>query len=218
MSARLRTLVVFAAAAFTVGACADGATAPTAPDVVVDGPSLDQAATQPSIARLEIDYMKETIDHHLAGIVMAELCVERVPEPLLHDDAELVELCEESIASQQRQISLYREWLRQWYGIEYDGEIQQSAAQDIRRLSELYGEPFENEFLTEFSKHHLQIIKQSERIVRRAYHEQLRREALTTIVSQSRGVIQMQTWDCEWFDDCRQGLKKQAHRFLAEYQ
>lgn len=213
MSHRLRSLVALAATAFTVGACADAATAPAA----IDGPSLSQAAPQPSVAKLEIDYMMETIDHHLAGIEMAELCLERVPEPMLHEDAALLELCRRSIASQQHQIELYRTWLREWYGIEYEGEIPQSAEQDIERLSELYGEEFENEFLTEFSKHHLRIIKASEQVVRRAFHEPLRAEALETIVMQSQGVIRMQTWDCEWFGDCRQGLKEQAERFLAEY-
>ena len=214
MSHRLRSLVALAATAFVVGACSDAATAPS----VADGPSLSQAAPQPSVAKLEIDYMMETIDHHLAGIVMAGLCVERVPDPLLHEDAALVALCEQSIASQQRQIELYRQWLLDWYGIRYEGEITQSAEQDIERLSELFGEEFENEFLTEFSKHHLGIIKASEKVVRRAFHEPLRQEALMTIVMQSQGVIRMQTWDCEWFGDCRQGLKKQAERFLEEYQ
>ena len=114
-------------------------------------------------------------------------------------------------------LDLYRTWLQEWYGITYVGEIRQSAEQDIERLSELFGEQFENEFLSEFSKHHLFIIKQSEMVVRRAYHEELRNEARMTIVNQSRGVIKMQTWDCSWFGDCRQGLMQQAARFLAEY-
>lgn len=180
-------------------------------------PAYSRPAPQPSIAKLEIDYMEETIDHHLAGIVMDGLCVERVPQPLLHEDAQLVEMCQESIASQQRQIALYRQWLRDWYGIDYVGEIPQSAQRDIERLSALYGEEFENEFLTNISMHHLMIIKQSEQVVRRAYHDELRREALMTIVNQSRSVIMLQTWDCAWFGDCRQGLKQQAERFLAEY-
>ena len=217
MSFRSRSFsALMAVAAAGVAACSDSPSAPSAA-TAADGPSLAVAAPQPSVAKLEIDYMMETIDHHLAGIVMATLCVERTPNPLLHEDAQLVQLCEESIASQQRQIELYRTWLREWYGIEYTGEIPQSAEQDIERLSELFGEEFENEFLTEFSKHHLQIIKASEKVVRRAYHEELRREALMTIVMQSRGVIRMQTWDCAWFGDCRQGLKQQAERFLQEY-
>ena len=216
MSHRLRSFVTLAATAFAVGACSDSVTTPTAPELV-NGPSLSQAAPQPSVAKLEVDYMKETIDHHLAGIVMAGMCVERAPNPLLHEDAALVQLCEASIASQQRQIALYREWLLDWYGIEYTGEIPQSAETDIRRLSELYGEAFENEFLTEFSKHHLGIIKESDKAVERVYHPELRELARNIVIAQSRGVIMMQEWDCEWYDDCRQGLKQQAQRYLRQY-
>jgi uncharacterized protein (DUF305 family) len=155
--------------------------------------------------------MEFTIDHHLAGIVMAQLCVERA----IHE--ELRALCEESIASQQRQIELFRTWLRAWYGIEYEGEVSTSSEQDIRRLSKLSGAEFENEFLIEFSKHHLRIIKESDKAVRKVFHEELRREAVMTIVSQSRQVIQMQTWDCQWYGDCRQGLLQQAERMLQRY-
>lgn len=216
MSHSIRALVLVSAA-IGLAACADSPAGPSSSLAPGEAPSLSAAAPQPSVARLEIDYMQETIDHHLAGIRMATLCVERVPNPLLHEDAQLVQMCRESIASQQRQIELYRTWLREWYGINYTGEIPQSAEQDIERLSELYGEAFEDEFLEEFSKHHLTIIKQSEHVVRRAYHEPLRAEARMTIVNQSRQVVMMQTWDCAWFGDCRQGLKQQAERFLQEY-
>lgn len=216
MSHRVPSLALATVVALAIGGCSDSATAPRTPNVPAS-PSFNRPAPQPSIAKLEIDYMMETIDHHLSGIEMDELCVERAPNPLLHEDAELVAMCREAIASQQRQIALYRQWLRTWYGIDYEGEIPQSAEQDIERLSELFGEEFEDEYLTEISMHHLMIVKQSEMVVRRAYHGELREEALMTIVNQSRDVIQMQTWDCEWFGDCRQGLKQQAERILAEY-
>jgi hypothetical protein len=121
--------------------------------------------------------MQETIVHHLAGIVIATLCVAQVSEPTLHEDPALVALCQESIASQLRQIALDRIWLRDGYGLTDVGEIPTSAAQDIRRLSTLAGEDFEHEALTEFSKHHLQIIKQSVHVVGLAEHGELRREA-----------------------------------------
>ena len=201
-----RSRLLAGALAIGLAACADTPTAPApATSSMAPGqPSYDRAAPQPSVAKYEVYYMELTIDHHLAGIVEAQLCVERA----IH--AELQAMCEESIASQQRQIELFRTWLRDWYGIEYTGEIPESAEQDIRRLSELYGAEFENEFLTEFSKHHLRIIKESEKAVRTVYHEDLRREAQMTITKQSQGVVMMQTWDCQWYGDCRQGLANQA--------
>ncbi|GLC28153.1 DUF305 domain-containing protein [Roseisolibacter agri] len=197
-------VATLAAAVIGAAACADAPSAPSASLAPGDAPSLSAAAPQPSVAKFEVDYMMMTIDHHLAGIVMAQMCIEKA----VHE--ELRALCRESLASQQRQIALYRSWLQQWYGISYAGEIPQSAAQDIRRLSELSGAAFEDEFLTEFSKHHLRIIKESEKAVERVYHEELRREAQMTVTNQSRQVVQMQTWDCQWYDDCRQGLIEQV--------
>ena len=211
MSYRLRCNLLTPLVALGLAACSEVPTSPSAGTLELGAPAANRAASQPSVAKLEVDYMEETINHHLAGIVMAQMCIEKT----IHE--ELRQLCRESLASQQRQIELYRRWLRAWYGISYTGEIPQSAAQDIRRLAALSGAAFEDEFLEEFSKHHLQIIKQSEHVVRRASHDELRAEARMTVVNQSRQVIRMQTWDCAWYGDCRTGLTQQADRFLEEY-
>lgn len=208
MPTRSPRLLPLAASLLLVAACSDAPSAPTA-ITPGEGLSLSQAAPQPSVAKFEIDYMQFTIDHHLAGVVMAELCIERA----VHED--LRALCEESLANQTRQIELLRAWLLDWYGIAYPGEIPQSAEQDIRRLSELSGAEFEDEFLTEFSKHHLRIIKESEKAVQRVYHAELRAMiAQPIIMTQSRGVAMMQTWDCQWYGDCRQGLINQVREHL----
>jgi len=206
MSSLARISLVSAALALSLAACTDSPTAPVVPQRSPNQPSLGMAAPQPSVARYEVYYMELTIDHHLAGIAEATLCVERAIHP------ELEAMCEQSVASQQQQIGQLRSWLREWYGTEYAGEIEPSARQDIRRLSELSGAAFEDEFLTDFSKHHLRIIKESEKAVRKVYHDELRALAQTIITAQSRSVIQMQTWDCEWYGDCRQGIRKQAER------
>jgi uncharacterized protein (DUF305 family) len=148
--------------------------------------------------------MELTIDHHLAGLAVAELCVERA----IH--SELTALCEQSIVSQQQQIEQLRAWLREWYGIDYTGEVEQSAQQDIRRLAELSGPAFEDEFLTDFSKHHLRIIDKSEKAARTVHHEQLRQLAENIVGAQSQQVAMMQTWDCQWYGDCRPGLISQV--------
>ena len=208
MSHPFRSPLLVGALAIALAACADTLTAPT-PATASMAPgqaSFDRPAPKPSVAKYEVYYMELTIDHHLAGIEIDQLCIDRA----VHE--ELRAMCEESMASQEQQIELYRTWLRDWYGIEYTGEIPESAEQDIRRLAELDGAAFENEFLTDISKHHLRIIKESEKAVRTVYHEELRREAQMTITEQSEGVVMMQTWDCQWYGDCRQGLTNQAAR------
>ena len=195
---------LLAAAVLTASACSDAPTGVLTQSAVADAPRTSQAAPQPSVARYEVYYMELTIDHHLAGLVEAQMCIEKA----VHE--ELRALCRMSLMNQQRQIALYRQWLQEWYGITYTGEITQSAQQDIRRLSALSGAEFEDAFLTEFSKHHLRIIKESEKGVERVYHDELRQEAMMTVTGQSRQVVQMQTWDCQWYDDCRRGLINQV--------
>jgi uncharacterized protein (DUF305 family) len=197
------SLSLAAIIALTVGACSpDEAVGPRSA-MELEGPAYDRPAPQPAAARYEVYYMQFSIDHHLAGIAKAELCLDRAINP------ELIAMCEESIASQQMQIDLYRTWLSVWYGIQYAGEIPQSSIPDIRELSELSGEAFEDEFLTEMSKHHLRIIKESEKAVRMVFHGELREQARLTITKQSQGVRMMQEWDCAWYDDCRLGLVNQ---------
>ena len=192
------------ALALGVGACADS---PTAPASAADQAALGTAAPRRSTAKFEIDYMTFSIDHHTAGIEMAELCIDRA------EHAVLIALCEQSLVSQREEIATLQEWLRDWYGISYEGTVPQSAREDLRRLAQLDGEEFEDDFLTEFSKHHLRIIKESDKAVRRAYHSELRDMARMIIAAQSQGVIMMQNWDCQWYDDCRQGLKRQAQKY-----
>lgn len=77
--------------------------------------------------------------------------------------------------------------MRGWCGITYVREIDQSARQDIRRLSALSGAAFEDEFLAGFCEHHLHIIKESEKAVQSVDRDELRREAQKTVTNQSRG-------------------------------
>lgn len=201
---RVVAVTAFATSLIGVAGCSEAPVTSVTAAEITSGARTNQAAPQPSVAKYEVYYMELTIDHHLAGLVEAQMCVEKA----IHEELRM--LCQMSIQSQQRQIDLYRTWLREWYGITYAGEIDQSAQQDIRRLSALTGAAFEDEFLTEFSKHHLRIIKESEKAVQRVYHDELRREAQMTVTNQSRQVVQMQTWDCQWYGDCREGLIRQV--------
>ena len=93
MSYRLRSVLLTSAVAFGLAACSDAPTTPTSA-LEPGAPSLDRAAPQPSVAKLEIDYMEETINHHLAGVVMAQRCIAKA----VHE--ELRQLCQQSPASQ----------------------------------------------------------------------------------------------------------------------
>lgn len=100
MSYRHRSVLLTSVVALGLAACSDVPTTPATSSLEPGAPSLSQAAPQPSVAKFEIDYMEETINHHLAGVVMAQRCIAKA----VHE--ELRQLCQQSLASQQRQIAL----------------------------------------------------------------------------------------------------------------
>ena len=105
-------------------------------------------------------------------------------------------------------------WLRDWYGISYQGMILPEAAANVQRLSALSGDASQNAFLDVFSMGHLQIIEESVKATRRVRHAALEALARSIVTSQSRQVIQMQTWDCQWYRECDDDLLCQAEKAL----
>lgn len=190
--------------AFGLSACSsDGI---SGPDSSSDQQGVAQQPSQPGssgpapdkeVAKFEVRYMTFSIDHHTMGIRMAELCVNKA----VH--SELRDLCRRSIESQRREIDQLHTWLDQWYGFHYEPQMTKSDRRMLERLAALGGKEFEDRFLNEFSRHHLQIIRRSEKAVRRVYHEQLRELARNIVVQQSEDVAKMRRWDCEWYGDCR---------------
>lgn len=191
-------------------ACAEsGPAAPTVvtreagPQAVADAPppsastSAAQAtapqATAPA-AGLEINYLKFVADHHLMGVMMAELCVQKA----VHE--ELREHCEMAAQNQQQELELVLNLLLQYYGIDYEPEMEGGGR--MTQVERLSGAAFEIRFLEEFPRHHKSVIQRSQPLVDNAIHEEVRELATSIITNQTQGAIQLVTWKCEWYDDC----------------
>lgn len=141
--------------------------------------------------------MKFTIDHHAMGIMMASLCTEKA----VHE--ELRNLCEDNVQAQSRELAQLQGWLQEWYGITYEPRITPSDMRMHERLARLNPKAFEIEFMSMFSRHHLQIIRRSVPIAREAIHEPLERMAEQIIAAQSQDVRDMYSWLCSWHGICR---------------
>jgi uncharacterized protein (DUF305 family) len=193
-----------AATILALAACHKDATAPNSttgkgatPGTPTPGPP---APTPPppgsAVAPYEAHFLEFMIDHHLGGVALATRCSERA----VHE--ELRALCHHSLADQQRQIALFRSWLRQWYGVDYAGTMHPSAEANVQRLSAVSGTAFENDFLTTFSAHHVVTIVGSRQAVGAVPHDELRHEAQLMVTNQTHQVMAMQAWDCHWYGDC----------------
>lgn len=199
----VRTLRSCAAALAVVltAACADspaGPGAPLAPDPQVEPQVLlDAPAPNPTSAKVEVDYMRFTADHHTMGIEMAQLCLAKAYRP------ELLELCRRNLADQTRERAEVLQWLRDWYGINYQPRISANGRRDIALLAaEPDGDPFQIRFLYVFPKHHENIVQKSERLLPEMFHPPLRQLASNIIVNQTRDINDMRSWACAWYGDC----------------
>jgi uncharacterized protein (DUF305 family) len=162
-----------------------------------DAPAPDKAT-----AKFEIDFMQDMIHHHHMAVMMAEMCLEKA----VHGD--LRALCEEIIAAQSAEIEQLQTWLHHWYGVEHEPmEMKPGHMRMMDRLMALEGADFEIAFLEMMIRHHEQAIREGEKCLRKAYHEELLGLCAAIIETQSAEIAQMRAWLCEWYGECR----KQAH-------
>jgi uncharacterized protein (DUF305 family) len=152
--------------------------------VAASGPAPDRAAQQ-----FEIKFMERTIEHHMMGVEMAELCVEKTTAPPPAGDATLVETCETIAADQSAEAEQLRTWLRDWYGIDFEPKMSGGMLNQLERLS---GEDFDIAVSEMFIKHHLRQIKSSTKCLLRAEHEELQQFCQHTIDVQSADIVTFQ--------------------------
>ena len=156
-------------------------------------------APDPSTRNFEIRFMEMTIDHHLLGVEMGELCVRKATPPPPAGDERLRQICQQIIQDQSQEAEQLRTWLRQWYGIEHEGRVAQPGT--LQRIERLSGERFDIEISEMFIKHHLRQIRESEECLERAFHEELRQLCEHMIQVQSQQIQEFRAILAEHSED-----------------
>lgn len=156
----------------------------------------NSAAPQPSAPRagLEINYLEFVADHHLMGVMMAQMCIEKAVHEELRAD------CQRDLENQQREIEVVKRLLLQYYGIPYEPSVDGEGR--MTQLQRLTGSEFERRFLEEFPRHHKTIIQRSETLVKNAVHQEVRQMAENIVSAQTADAIRLVTWKCQWYGDC----------------
>ena len=155
-----------------------GAVAP----VASSGPAPDRSAK-----RFEIRFMKQTIEHHMMGVEMAEMCLDKATTGPPATDATLRETCATIAAAQKAEADKLMGWLDDWYGVDFDPKTKDDGM--MRRLERAKGEKFDIKVSQMFIEHHLQQIGQSTKCLVRAAHAELREFCQKTIVDQSAEIV-----------------------------
>lgn len=151
-----------------------------------------------SAAKFEVRFMTQMIDHHVMTVEMGQICVEKA----VH--GELRSMCEEIIASQSQEIETMQSWLADWYATTYEPQMKQGDMRMMDKLAALEGEDFEIAFMEMMIRHHEQAIREVGKCLQRAYHEELKDLCQQIIDAQQQEIAQMQTWLCEWYQQCKE--------------
>jgi uncharacterized protein (DUF305 family) len=195
--------LIAAAVALVVGACsADQSTEPS----VADGRQIDGSATdptsgpapEPATAHAEIEYMTLTMNHHMGGVAMARLCLDKAT----HDD--LRSLCQRSVETQTKQLHTLQAWLQHWYGISHTPHVLPDDHLHIDHLAGRTGTEFEVELMRVVTAHHTQIIQVSRHLLERMHHAHLRELAASIVTHETQDVAEMRSWFCHWYHVCDQ--------------
>ena len=112
-------------------------------------------------------------------------------------------MCENIRTAQMAEIEQMQSWLQQWYDISHEPEMKPGDEKMMERLASLSGAEFEIAFMEMMITHHEKAIKEGRHCLEKAYHAELRSLCESIIRTQSGEIAQMQTWLCQWYDQCR---------------
>lgn len=151
--------------------------------------AADEPASDPATQQFEIRFMKKTIEHHLMGVMMGEMCVEKATPPPPSEDATLVTLCQQIIEAQTEEAAMLQTWLADWYGITYEPNL---TGGGMNRLARATGEEFDIMVSDMFIDHHLRQIRMSDDCLVRAEHEELQDLCAEMIAAQASEITQFE--------------------------
>ena len=159
----------------------------------------DEAAPTNRVARYEVDFMKDMIDHHQMASMMSQMCLEKAVHP------ELRAMCQQIIAAQQAEISQLQGWLNDWYAVDYEPQPRNGAVRSMQRLERLEGGAFEIAFMETMTRHHRKAIAMAQKCLDKAVHPELVAMCSEIIETQTAEIQQLERWLCEWYDRCTSG-------------
>lgn len=165
---------------------------------LVSPASATAPASEPRAARYEVHFMTHMIDHHHMAVMMTGICLQEVDI-----DPEFRELCQTMLTDQSQEITLMQSWLQDWYGMPYGPQMMPGHAEMMAQLAALDGDQFEIEFLEMMAGHHLDAVREADRCLRVAEHDELVDLCSSIRTTQMAEVVLMRSWLCEWHDICR---------------
>lgn len=173
--------------------------------VVAQQGGLDPAP-DPRVAGIEKDFLMGMIPHHRSAIMMAEMALQKAARP------EVRELAHAIIASQQVEIELMTNYLRDWYGMQppagtmmpkdimdrMDMPMLRGLMPDMEArmkvLESKSGADFDVEFMSAMTDHHAMAIMMASPVLIAGHHRDLYPLAADIVVAQGEEIKQMRDY------------------------
>jgi uncharacterized protein (DUF305 family) len=194
MNTWLRSLLLMLGLVFLLAACS---------------PTARTTTTIPATGESDELFINMMVPHHQGAVEMARIALER------SDRAEVREMAQAIIASQEAEVQQMREWKQQWYGStdfppmsempsmrEMPGHGSPGHPMDMQAEVDALREapdPFDLAFIDAMIPHHQSAIEAAELVLAATERPELRQMAQAIIAEQQREIEQMLSWRSEWF-------------------
>ena len=177
-------------------------------------PAVPDFVPDKRVAQLEQDFLMGMIPHHRSAVMMARMALEKASKP------ELRTLAQKIIDSQNIEIQLMSNYLRDWYGMQPPtGDMMsesmmrgmdmpmmhdtmpsmKSMMAQMDALQMKTGKDFDIEFMSDMSEHHAMAVMMASPVLISGYHGDLYKLAAQIVKDQGEEIVQMQAWLQTWY-------------------
>ena len=156
------------------------------------------AALQPLKGpEFEMSFLQQMIQHHQSAVDMAKMVKDHTKR------AELQQLAEKIMTSQQQEIDKMTGWLKEWYQASPKPIANEAADKEMKEhMPMLTGKKdadFDKVFLQMMPQHHHMAVEMAEQAEKKATHPELKEFAAKIAKDQAAEIKQMKGWASSWF-------------------
>lgn len=134
----------------------------------------------------ERDFIIRIIDHHLAGIKMAELGEEK------SEDDRVNTMMSKMASKESQELQIFLDWLAAWYDEEMEPSMNKIDEYEYEKLSVLRGEDFDASLLETMLKHHEDGIQMLDNECQESFRKDLVEMCDKIKSDQEKEIVQMQ--------------------------
>ncbi len=154
--------------------------------------TMDHGGMETGGVPFDAQFIDSMIEHHRGAIAMAEQALKESQR------AEIKQLAQNIIRSQQQEVDQMTSWRTQWYP-----DVQPTGGMNMEmgdmELSNDTSVPFDQRFISAMTAHHEGAIAMAEEARTRAEHTEIKQLAEAIITAQEAEVQQLQSWNQQWF-------------------